>query len=188
MFENDALDALSRVPWFVVPILYVPVVAGLLGYGLVVRELGIGVSLGVAAAGWLVWTLTEYSLHRTYFHWTPDVSWGARMHFIVHGVHHDWPNDRYRLVMPPSVSLLLLVVFYGLFYAVLGPVWLYPALAGFVFGYMVYDCSHYAIHHFKPRWAVFKRLKAHHMNHHFNQPGRKFGVSTTLWDHVFRTY
>jgi sterol desaturase/sphingolipid hydroxylase (fatty acid hydroxylase superfamily) len=147
--------------------------------------------LFVAAAGWLTWTLTEYWLHRTFFHWVPNTSWGPRMHFFVHGVHHDWPDDRYRLVMPPAVSGILFVLFMGIFYALLGAVWMFPFYAGFVFGYTVYDCTHYATHHFKPRSARlkwFKRLASHHMNHHFQHKPRKYGVSTTLWDHVFGTY
>jgi sterol desaturase/sphingolipid hydroxylase (fatty acid hydroxylase superfamily) len=147
--------------------------------------------LFVAAGGWLAWTLTEYWLHRTFFHWVPNTSWGARMHFFVHGVHHDWPDDRYRLVMPPAVSGILFVLFMAIFYAVLGGVWMFPFYSGFVFGYTVYDCTHYATHHFKPRSARlkwFKRLASHHMNHHFQHKPRKYGVSTTLWDHVFGTY
>ncbi len=193
MFDSDLLDALSRIPWFVVPILYGPITLGLFTFGVLGRGLSPLASLGLAAAGLLLWTLTEYGLHRTYFHWIPETSWGPRMHFIVHGVHHDWPDDRYRLVMPPAVSLLLLVLFYLLFWAILGPILVFPFLSGFVLGYMIYDCTHYAIHHYKPGQVgfaarVFKRLKAHHMNHHFNHPDRKFGVSTTLWDHIFRTY
>ncbi len=191
MFENDVVDFFTRVPWSIVPTLWIPVVGGLFTYGV----MGLGVPLVpaffVAAAGWLAWTMTEYWLHRTFFHWVPKTSWGERMHFFVHGVHHDWPDDRYRLVMPPAVSAILFVLFMAIFYALLGGVWMFPFYAGFVFGYTVYDCTHYATHHFKPRSARlkwFKRLASHHMNHHFQHKPRKYGVSTTLWDHVFGTY
>jgi sterol desaturase/sphingolipid hydroxylase (fatty acid hydroxylase superfamily) len=186
MFESDFIDAFSRVPWFVVPLLYLPISAGFFLRG--VGAVGPLAALGLAAAGWLVWTWTEYWFHRTLFHWTPRTSWGPRMHFLMHGVHHDWPGDRFRLVMPPAVSLTLLAGFYLLFKLALGPALFLPALGGFVFGYMVYDCTHYALHHARWRRKAFVRLKAHHMNHHFNQSGRKFGVSTTLWDRVFRTF
>ena len=56
----------------------------------------------LVAAGLLIWTLTEYWLHRLVFHWEPDHPIGSRLHFIIHGVHHDHPNDRLRLVMPPG--------------------------------------------------------------------------------------
>ena len=51
------------------------------------------------------WTLTEYWLHRFVFHFEPEKGIGARLHWIIHGVHHDHPNDPLRLVMPPSVSV-----------------------------------------------------------------------------------
>ena len=37
------------------------------------------------------------------------------MHFIIHGVHHDHPNDKMRLVMPPGASIPLALLFFGLF-------------------------------------------------------------------------
>ena len=146
------------------------------------------------AAGFVVWTLTEYWLHRTMFHWVPDASWGERFHFIAHGVHHDFHRDPYRLVMPPAVSISLATVFYGMFAVlgsltapVLGTGWSLAAYGGFVLGYVVYDCMHYILHHWRPRYAWVKRLRAHHMNHHHNNPDRKFGVSMMLWDRVFGT-
>ena len=86
------------------------------------------------------------------------------------------------------MSLLVGVVFFGAWWLVLGPVWVFPFYSGFVAGYLAYDMTHYAVHHFRSRSKLFLRLKAHHMNHHHNKQGRKFGVSTTLWDHVFRTF
>ena len=33
-----------------------------------------------------------------------------------------------------------------------------------------------------------KRLREHHMRHHFQDHSAGYGVSSPLWDHVFRTY
>lgn len=187
MFESDFIDAFSRVPWYVVPILYVPIISGFLYVGLGPMGLPIPASIGAFAAGLFVWSLTEYWLHRTLFHWVPKTSWGPRMHFLLHGVHHDWVDDRMRLVMPPAASLGLGVVFFALWWAVMG-VWAFPFFAGKMLGYLAYDMIHYYVHHGRPGTKVMKRLKAHHMNHHHNKEGRKYGVSSTLWDHVFRTY
>lgn len=190
MFNNDLLDSLSRTPWWSVPLLWLPGATAFFAYGVIAHERPLAASLGAAAAGWLVWTLVEYGLHRTVFHWKPETSWGPRMHFILHGVHHDWHRDPYRLVMPPSVSLLLSVLFGVFFYTLIGPVWFWPYYAGFVGGYMVYDVTHYALHHLKLKNRVFQQLKQHHLLHHHSKhhSDRKFGVSTTLWDHVFRTH
>jgi dihydroceramide fatty acyl 2-hydroxylase len=180
----------------VVPVLYVPTTLAFVGL-----SLRAGVSVGVvallAAFGWLVWTLMEYWLHRTLFHWVPKASWGEKFHFYLHGVHHQWFDDRYRLVMPPAVSITLAVLVFagltglsGLLTSWLDPSWVYAVFAGIVFGYMVYDCTHYYIHHAKPRTRLGLALRAHHNKHHHNPKfaGLKYGVSSTLWDHVFRTY
>ncbi len=66
-------------------------------------------------AGYVVWTLTEYWLHRIVFHFEPEQGVGLRLHWIIHGVHHDHPNDPLRLVMPPSASIPLALLFVGLF-------------------------------------------------------------------------
>lgn len=186
MFESDIFDFFTRTPWWTVPLIWLPVSAGLFAWGLAENHVGIGQGLTLTVAGWFTWTLTEYSLHRTTFHWWPR----SRFHFFVHGVHHEWPDDRYRLVMPPAVSLILASAFGLGFLAVAGPVKFPSFYAGFLFGYMIYDCTHYATHHLKLKLPVFQALKKHHLLHHFSprHQDRKYGVSTTFWDHAFRTW
>jgi sterol desaturase/sphingolipid hydroxylase (fatty acid hydroxylase superfamily) len=193
MFENEFLDFFSRTHWLAVPIVYLPLVAWLT-WSALAGGVGVLPALGLFAVGFVLWTLTEYWLHRTVVHWEPDNDLGRKFHFLVHGVHHTFHQDPYRLVMPPAVSLSLAVVFYGIFAlagAALAP-WIGPAAflaayAGFVLGYVNYDCMHYILHHWKPKSARMKRLRAHHMNHHHNNPDRKYGVSFQIWDTVFRT-
>ena len=69
--------------------------------------------IGLVVAGYALWTLFEYWLHRLVFHFEPDHGIGARLHWIIHGVHHDHPNDPLRLVMPPSVSIPLAAAVFG---------------------------------------------------------------------------
>ncbi len=187
MFENKFLDGFSRVPWYVVPIVWVPALAASFSYGLLKLDLGLLPSIGAVLAGLFVWTFSEYWLHRTLFHWEPKTSWGPKMHFFLHGVHHQWIDDPYRLVMPPAAAVVLAAGFYGLFWLALGA-WVFPFMTGMIVGYIAYDMTHYYVHHGKVSGLWFKRLRAHHMNHHHNKEERKFGVSSTLWDHVFRTY
>lgn len=196
MFESDFLDFFSRIPAWVVPVLYVPVVTVCLVYGWWSGVAPVALA-GQFAFGWFVWTLMEYWLHRTVFHWVPDAPWGERFHFYLHGVHHKWFEDRYRLVMPPAVSISVAIVVYGGMWltasalaSVVAPTWIHGLFGGIAMGYMVYDCTHYYIHHMKPRTRIGLALRAHHNKHHHNPKfaERKFGVSTTLWDHVFGTY
>ena len=101
--------------------------------------------------GSAIWTLTEYWLHRLVFHWEPDNAFGRRMHFIIHGIHHDHPNDKMRLVMPPSVSIPLAALFFFAFWADLRHAAAFPLFAGFILGYLFYDYTHYYVHHFVPK-------------------------------------
>jgi sterol desaturase/sphingolipid hydroxylase (fatty acid hydroxylase superfamily) len=108
------------------------------------------------------------------------------MHFIIHGVHHDHPNDKLRLVMPPAVSIPLAALFLLAFSALFGDA-AFPLFAGFIAGYLTYDYTHYYVHHFVPRSDLGKRLREQHMRHHFQDHRFGFGVSSPLWDAVFRT-
>jgi sterol desaturase/sphingolipid hydroxylase (fatty acid hydroxylase superfamily) len=185
MFENDLLDKLSRVHPSVPLIIFIPAILALAYLGL--DRNSVPAFLGLVVAGYVVWTLTEYWLHRVVFHYEPEEGIGARLHWIIHGVHHDHPNDPLRLVMPPSVSVPLALLFYGLFVLVLGGD-AAPALAtGFYAGYLFYDTTHYYVHHHRPKSWVGKKLREHHMRHHFQDHTRAYGVSAPWWDRVFGT-
>lgn len=184
MFDNDVLDKLSRVHPAVPVVLFVPAIATLFVLG--AGRLG-AVALAWAAAGYVFWTLLEYWLHRVVFHWEPEDGLGARLHWIIHGVHHDHPNDPMRLVMPPSVSVPLALLFYGGFLLVLGADRAMAFGSGFLAGYLVYDMTHYYLHHRVPGSRLGRRLREHHMRHHFQDHTRGFGVSSPVWDRVFGT-
>ncbi len=167
-------------------IIFVPVIVAGIVLGASEGQ-GAGEIVLLALAGIAFWTLTEYWLHRKFFHWEPDNDLGRKMHFIIHGVHHDHPNDKLRLVMPPAASIPLASLFFGLFWLVLGAPTVFPFFAGFIVGYLIYDYTHYYVHHFVPRSEFGKRLREQHMRHHFQDHRYGFGVSTPLWDAVFQT-
>jgi sterol desaturase/sphingolipid hydroxylase (fatty acid hydroxylase superfamily) len=186
LFKSNFLELFTHVHYSVPLIVYVPVVAYFL-----YRAGGAVPALEIIAfflTGLFVWTFTEYILHRFVFHYEPKSVWGKKLHFLMHGVHHDYPSDSLRLVMPPVVSLPLAALFYGLFYWLTGPVYVAPFFAGFITGYMCYDMIHYATHHAplksSPMWLW---VKQHHMRHHFQNDLLFYGVSSPLWDYVFGT-
>jgi dihydroceramide fatty acyl 2-hydroxylase len=166
---------------------WIPVVLFFVGRSLLLHDLPAWAIVLACLAGVLSWTLAEYVLHRYVFHWTNDTSWGKRIHFLLHGVHHEFPNDKDRLVMPLPTSIPLALIFFTLFHILLGPRWGEPFFAGFVVGYLFYDGTHYYVHHFIPttRWGKF--LRRHHLTHHHADHHGGFGVSSPLWDLVFRS-
>jgi len=186
LFESRFLDFFSRVHPSVPAILFVPVIAALVWLGARDGQGALAI-IGLVAAGLVIWTLAEYWLHRKFFHWEPDNRFGERMHFIIHGIHHDHPNDKLRLVMPPGASIPLASLFFGLFYLVFGLPTAFPLFAGFLIGYLTYDYTHYYLHHYVPKSDVGKQLRERHMRHHFQDHRFGFGVSSPLWDVVFRT-
>jgi len=185
MFESRLLDALSRVHPVVPILIFVPAIAALFGWSL--SQVSLLVSIGLAAAGYAMWTLFEYWLHRLVFHFEPREGLGARLHWIIHGVHHDHPNDPLRLVMPPAVSVPLGAAVFGALYLIFGVRYAPGLGAGFFTGYLVYDMTHYYLHHFRPRGPVARMLRERHMRHHFQDDTKGFGISAPYWDEVFRT-
>ncbi len=187
MFKSDFMESLSKVHPAVPVIVYVPVIAYFLYRSIEVFEIPALKILGLFLIGIFVWSYTEYFLHRFIFHYKPKSQLGERLHFMFHGVHHDYPNDSRRLVMPPSVSIPLAVLFYYIFEALIGNVLVAPFFVGFILGYLFYDLTHYAVHHFNIHSKIWLALKKHHMRHHFQDPEKGYGVSSPLWDEIVGT-
>ena len=185
MFESRVLDALSRVHPIVPVLIFVPGIVALAAWGL--SKTSVLLAVALLAAGYALWTLFEYWLHRIVFHFEPEDGFGARMHWIIHGVHHDHPNDPLRLVMPPAVSVPLAAAVFGVMYVLAGASYAPGLGAGFFAGYLVYDMTHYYLHHFRPRGRLGRMLRERHMRHHFQDDTRGFGISAPYWDEVFRT-
>ncbi|WP_333819159.1 sterol desaturase family protein [Ohtaekwangia sp.] len=187
MFKSDFLEAFSKVHFTVPLYIFIPVIVYFTWRAFAVANNTILIFLASFIAGIFFWTLTEYVLHRFVFHFVPKSQWGQRLHFIFHGVHHDYPNDRLRLVMPPSVSIPLATAFYLLFVWLIPAEYVYGFFAAFITGYLIYDISHYAMHHFTFKNPIMKKIKQHHMQHHYAEPDRGYGVSSALWDKIFRS-
>lgn len=185
MFESRLLDACSRVHPSVPVLVFTPAIVALTAWELSFR--GVPTTLGLLLFGYALWTLFEYWLHRLVFHFEPDHGIGARLHWIIHGVHHEHPNDPLRLVMPPAVSIPLAALVFGLLYLIFGRHYAPAVGAGFFVGYLAYDMLHYYVHHFTPRTRLGRVLRERHMRHHFQDDTKGFGISAPYWDEVFRT-
>ena len=185
VFQSSALEMVSKAPWWMPLAVFGPVIAYGSWHG--VALFGASKTLGLVFGGWLAWTVIEYCLHRFLFHWEgPSVKERFR-HFMMHGYHHVFPNDPVRLVAPPLMALIVgipLVVIYKLLF---GPMW-WPFFAGTSFGYMLYDLTHYYVHHARPTWALGKWLRNYHMQHHYSGEQARYGVSSPLWDFILGTY
>ena len=187
MFESDFMEAFSRVHFTVPLYIYIPVILIMLYLSIFVYYISAINIIGLFIGGIAAWTLTEYLLHRFVFHYKAKSKFGKKIHFIFHGVHHDYPSDSKRLVMPPSVSIPLALLFFFFFKLLFGQSLMLPFFAGFILGYLFYDISHYAIHHFNMHSKFWLAIKNHHMLHHYQDEYKGYGVSSPFWDYVFRT-
>jgi sterol desaturase/sphingolipid hydroxylase (fatty acid hydroxylase superfamily) len=188
IFKNGFIEAVFARAHPITPIIWFgPFIA----YGVYTGVVRVGVALTalIFVGGWLAWTLLEYLLHRYLFHMgatTPDEKFRA---FMVHGYHHEFPNDKMRLVAPPLMSWPLAVAVGLGYYLLFGGLWS-TVFAGTTAGYIAYDWIHYYTHHFKPSNPIGKWLKSYHLLHHFdeNHGHKRYGVSSPLWDFVFGTF
>ncbi len=185
LFKNNILEFFSKVNWYVPLLIYFPVIVFFVYKSLI--QINTGIAFLLVLAGILVWTFVEYLIHRFVFHYEPKTEFGRRIHFIFHGIHHSYPQDPKRLVMAPSVSIPLAFFFYFSFRSIFPNSFEMPFFAGFVAGYLLYDLTHYAVHHFPLRNKFLLKIKSHHMMHHYKNENSRFGVSSPLWDIIFRT-
>jgi sterol desaturase/sphingolipid hydroxylase (fatty acid hydroxylase superfamily) len=194
LFKSNFMEFFSHISPITVTVIWLPVAIYFLVSAILKATPGVfPVYIPVGfVLGLFLWTLAEYTLHRFVFHFPAKGEKAKKFIFLFHGIHHAQPQCKTRLVMPPIVSIPLAALFYGLFtfiFLVLlnAPQWIAPVFSAFIFGYLAYDLTHYATHHFPMRSGYSKFLKRYHMQHHYKTPNKRFGVSSPLWDLVFKT-
>ena len=161
---------------------WLPAIAVLASAGAATAACAAAFALGV-----VLWSLLEYATHRALFHMRPSTNLGVAVHFLIHGVHHRHPMDPGRLIFPPTLGLAVAALLYALMRCAQLPHALAClATSGAASGYVVYDLSHYAIHHSAFSNALFQRLQSAHKAHHIAH-NHTYGVSLlgAPWDYVF---
>lgn len=186
LYENDFLEALTRIHPAIPVFLWGPVALGSIWMGWN-AGLGAGRVAGLAAAGLLAWTLTEYVLHRWVFHWQPKNEKLREFLYPMHELHHD-VQEWDRLLAPPMMAIPLFSAIVAGFFWLLGTPTVFPFTGGFTIGYLCYDYIHFYTHFVTPKSAIGKGLRRRHLQHHFACEDRWYGVSSPLWDYVFRTH
>lgn len=196
-------DWFTHTPWFIVPLLWLPVAALLVWRAASVHDAPTLASL--VGSGVALWSLFEYCFHRFVYHWMPPAALGGAgrvAHMLLHGIHHVTPRDRTRLVAPPLLAAAIAAALFGapaLMVRRVGSdaLWaLFLALlAGFDIGYVTYDLVHYHLHHGRDaeqRWPAplrwcSRHLRSNHNAHHTSSEVC-FGVTSPLHDYIFGTY
>lgn len=187
IFGWAILEPFSKTPWWLIPLVWLPISAYILKIGYDNTSLPVFIALFLF--GLVHWTLVEYGIHRFVFHLDDHVPRHTifyTIHFLMHGVHHLLPMDRLRLVMPPALFCFLATPF-ALFYFSLFPIGIAATIFGAnVLSYVYYDLCHYALHHAELP-GFLHALKRHHIEHHYKNYQLGFGITNRFWDDVFGT-
>jgi sterol desaturase/sphingolipid hydroxylase (fatty acid hydroxylase superfamily) len=191
LFKNQYLEYLTKTHPLVIWGLYAPIILFMIYYCSTVKQLGILQIILAFLGGMFFWSFFEYCIHRFAFHFVAESERAKKIVYIIHGNHHEYPRDKERLFMPPVPSLILATVIFSLMFFVfrwfVADAYAFVFFPGFIFGYLMYGTMHYAIHAWNPPFKWMKPLWRNHHLHHYKEQEKGFGVSSTLWDHVFGT-
>lgn len=185
LFKNDYMEMMTKTHPVVIYCMYFPVIAFMLYYGAAKKNIPAGTEALLFVSGVLFWSFFEYLMHRYLFHMVAESPRARKFVYTMHGVHHEYPRDKERLFMPPVPSIIVSSIIFSLMYSMVG----WKALSffpGFLFGYIAYGSMHFAIHAFAPPKFLKALWRNHHL-HHYKAPDKGFGVSSVLWDIVFKT-
>jgi sterol desaturase/sphingolipid hydroxylase (fatty acid hydroxylase superfamily) len=132
---------------------------------LAISQLSVSPGAVLFGGGVVAWTLAEYIVHRFVLHHLAPRE---------HALHHANPD---RAVL--TIFWQIWVCF-ALVYFIAGGVFVAGTLVAYAWYLFVHHCAHHS-----PDKIPLPLLKHHRSHHQFAT--RNYGVSTTLWDHVFGT-
>lgn len=186
LFKNPVLEKLSRTHISVPLIIFFSFAVALLYWNTLNTSLTALQTVGMFLLGVLSFSWVEYNVHRYVFHMATYTALRAKIQYVAHGVHHEFPKDKDRLAMPPLLSVTIATILLLLFRLVLGDL-VFSFLPGFLVGYAGYLSVHYLVHAYQPPKNFFKVLWINHGKHHYKNGDIIFGVSTPLWDYIYGT-
>lgn len=186
LFKSPILEKLARTH-FAVPFSLISLFVIFTMYYNFSRNINsVGMSIAIFTLGVFIWTWAEYMLHKYIFHMEPTNKFKTALQYTFHGVHHEFPRDKSRTIMPPAASLIIVGSLFFVFRLIIGD-YVYTFLPGFMTGYLIYSLMHYAIHAFKPPRNIIGKIWINHSIHHYKDDNVAFGVSSNLWDRVYGT-
>ena len=186
LYQNAFLERLAQTkPLFAIR-LYIFIAVAIYTYGFLMIKAVLLQKLIFFLLGILFYTLIEYIFHRFLYHSGEDYKDAKNWQYKIHGIHHVLPKDERLLAMPIPLAILLGSVLFLLVYLLMGTkAWFF--FPGLFLGYAIYLLIHYNVHANKPPNNFLKYLWKHHLIHHYTHEDKAFGVSSPLWDIIFRT-
>lgn len=134
--------------------------------------------------GIILWTFTEYMLHRFLGHEHKGKNFFKNEHFQHHAKFNYFAPAHKKIISALILFAALLTVG-GLIFPILNVLFF---LTGFFGMGTLYEVTHFRYHSKEPVAPVFIILRKHHFYHHFHNPKVNHGVTTRFWDRVFGTF
>lgn len=186
LFSSSFLERLTRTHFLFPVTLYYLAAITCVGYAICEPSISFLRFWWLFFPGMLLFSLVEYVIHRFLFHFNAKSPAELQLQYNIHGIHHEFPRDKERLVMPPVVSIGLATLFGWVFHLLMGGVgWI--VFGGFLAGYSTYLVIHYSVHARRPPDNFLRYWWKHHSRHHYASVHSAFAVSMPLWDFVFGT-
>jgi len=138
-------------------------------------------ALLVGAAGW---TFTEYAMH----HWNGHLARGKLKFSREHLAHHRESGYFTSTATKVQMALPIVSVVFALAWWQVGLLVASGFTMGLVGSYAGYEWLHWACHALAPRTRFGRWVRRHHFYHHFTSAKYNHGVTSPIWDFVFRTY
>jgi len=133
--------------------------------------------------GGVGWTLAEYGIHRFLGHRFTRNPFGVE-HTAHHAGHEVFGPAYLKVLASLAVGVVLVPSAVGILGQAGGIAW----CAGFYAAYAGYEIVHRRLHMRAPVGAYGRWARKHHFAHHFMNPGMNHGVTSPVWDWVFRTH
>lgn len=187
-FHSSILENITQCPWWVVPLIWIPIYAAVSYIAVVSQQVDLVQLAALQLQGVVLWQFIEYCIHRFLFHARVASYWAITVHFLFHGNHHKFPKDKERLVFPPIPAAAIASCIYGLLCLLLPKPTATALMSGVILGYIGYDCLHYGMHHaaYLPG-GLLQELKGRHSHHHYSDYDHGYGISSVLFDIVLGT-
>lgn len=140
--------------------------------------------LVAAVMGIASWSLAEYCIHRWAGH---DARFRPNFFEREHTRHHARGNYFAPSWKKLAAALVVLALVAPIAAAIVGPELGLTYAAGFAGFYLSYEVIHHRAHASSGFGPYGRWLRRHHFWHHFENPRANHGVTSPIWDYVFRT-
>jgi sterol desaturase/sphingolipid hydroxylase (fatty acid hydroxylase superfamily) len=130
------------------------------------------------------WTFAEYAIHNWVGHLGRGRNEFSREHLAHHRDGNYFASAGKKALMASTVLVFLVPL------SILAAGWVLGVAfsVGFIGTYVGYEVLHRRCHTHAPVGPYGRWVRRHHFYHHFSTPKLNHGVTSPLWDVVFRTY